>query len=795
MTKEILAAQINSLPLYNKVTSIFCKNIEEARQSTLLPELLFITSYPPRVCGIATYTQDLVNAMKQQFGASFSFKICALEKGDAEHDYTEEVKYRLHTAQSENYEKLANELNADRNLKLIYLEHEFGLFGGDNGIYLLRFLSKIKKPVITTFHTVLPNPDLKIRKLVEEIVSMSHSVVVMTNNGAHILENKYDILPEKINIIPHGTHLISSLNKNAKKAKIHLRDRFVLSTFGLLSANKSIETALDALPKIVAVFPNVIYLIIGKTHPEVVKEEGEKYREFLHKKVVENNLQDHVLFVNEYLPLESLLEYLQRTNIYLFTSKNPNQAVSGTLAYAMSCGCPIISTPIPHANELLDGGGVNFDFQNPEQLADAAIKLIADPALLAEMRLNALHKISPTAWQNSAIAHIELAQKKINPTIDLQYAIPEISLQHIRRLTTSTAMVQFSKISVPDLSTGYTLDDNARALIAVTKHYELTSDIMDVELIEVYLNFIINCQQADGSFLNYMDIDGTFFEKNHLENLEDSNGRAIWALGEFLSYSNLFSDKYVTKVTAAIDLSIQHISTFQSPRAIAFVIKGLHHYNVFNSNTAIENFITSLADNLVSKHRGVSDMSWDWYEDYLTYANSLLPEAMLYAWLSTGNVLFKNIAKSSFDFLLNHIFKHHQIKVVSNRGWHQKGQIANQFGEQPIDIAYTILALDLFYQTFNDESYLIKMQMAFNWFLGKNHLHQIIYNPCTGGCYDGLEEQHVNLNQGAESTVSYLLARLLMEKYFTEKSINELQLYREENDLQLMEYIYCESML
>jgi hypothetical protein len=284
-------------------------------------------------------------------------------------------------------------------------------------------------------------------------------------------------------------------------------------------------------------------------------------------------------------------------------------------------------------------------------------------------------------------------------------------------------------------------------------------------LIDLYFNFILSCQQPDGSFLNYMDIDGTFALRNQHENLEDSNGRAIWALGELLSFRHILPLEYIDKAAAAILKAISHVEQFQSPRAMAFIIKGLYHYNLHNESKLVEDLVTKLADNLVSKYRGVSDKEWKWYEAYLTYANSLLPEAMLYAAMVTGNELFKSIAKSTFDFLLQHIFKANQIKVISNHGWHQKGLPANEFGEQPIDIAYTVLALDLFYKTFNDKLYLQKMFIAFNWFLGKNHLHQIIYNPCTGGCYDGLEETQVNLNQGAESTVSYLLARLTIEKY------------------------------
>jgi len=389
-----------------------------------------------------------------------------------------------------------------------------------------------------------------------------------------------------------------------------------------------------------------------------------------------------------------------------------------------------------------------------------------------------LHTISSTSWQNAAIAHVELTKSSLaRHKVELKYELPKISLDHIKRLTTKDGMIQFSQISVPDLDSGYTLDDNARALIAVSKHYELTGDVADLELITTYLDFIIFCQQEDGSFLNYVDREGNFFLKNQNENLEDSNGRAIWALGEFSSYQHLFSEKLLNVAKIGLEKALRNAATFHSPRAIAFTIKGLYFYNLEKDNDIIRIMITQLADNLVSKFRGVSDKNWKWFENYLTYANSLLPEAMLYASMSSGSLLYRKIAKTSFDFLLSIIFRDNQIKVISNQGWHHKDKRANDFGEQPIDVTYTILALNTFYNSYGEESYLEKMEIAFNWFLGKNHLHQIVYNPATGGCYDGLEEHHVNLNQGAESTVSYLMARLVFEEILNSKV--EVQLYDE----------------
>jgi glycosyltransferase involved in cell wall biosynthesis len=751
-TKESELVQLLTNPNYELIPA---KEIQR-------PEIVFMTSYPPRECGIATYSEDLKNAIKEKYGTTFSLKVCALETGEINYTYPDEVKYRLNTDLKENFSDLLLKINANKNIAMLFLEHEFGLFGGAYGNYLLKFLKHLKRPITTTFHTVLPNPNKKLRKIVRKIADYSDYLVVMTATSKALLIKDYGIAERKITVISHGTHLVAPVASKGPSAKNLFSNRIVLSTFGLLNEGKSIETAIEALPEIIKSFPEVLYLIIGKTHPEILKREGENYRVSLYKKIQELHLENNVRFINKYVSLTELMEYLQRTTIYLFTSKDPNQAVSGTLAYAMACGCPIIATPIPHAKEFLKGAGINYDFQNAEQLAEKTIELLYNPKLLREMRLNALHKISPTSWQNSAIAHISLVEK--NGKYKLNYEIPEISLDHIKRMTTNKGFIQFSAIATPDINSGYTLDDNARALIAVTKHYQLTNTQEDIELIKIYLNFILFCQQENGTFMNYVSKEGDFTINNKNENLEDANGRAIWALGEFISYNEIIHYTMIEKAKLAIEKAMVNIPNFKSPRAISFSIKGLYYYNTEEPSARIIQLITTLADDLVSKYRGVSDSKWMWFEDYLTYANAVLPEAMLFAGLSTGSELYMNIAKKTFDFLLSQTFMDEQIKIISNQGWQHKGKGGHLYGEQPIDVAYTILALHTFYKAFNNEEYRSKMEIAFDWFLGKNHLQQIIYNPQTGGCYDGLEKDHVNLNQGAESTISYLLSRLTIEK-------------------------------
>jgi glycosyltransferase involved in cell wall biosynthesis len=730
------------------------------------PRILFITSYPPRECGIATYSQDLITALNKQFSNSFSIGICALESEDEKHDYNGKIEYILNVDNPGSFASLAKNINADAQIRIVMIQHEFGFFEKKKDEFV-QFLNELTKSVAIAFHTVLPHPDESLKENVQEISGLVESIIVMTNSSAGILTSDYGIPPEKITVIPHGTHLVPHLDKCFLKNKYKLTGKKVLSTFGLLSSGKSIETTLEALPEVVKTNPEILFLIIGKTHPSVLKMEGEKYRQMLEAKVAALQLQPYVRFINYFLPLPDLLEYLQLTDIYLFTSKDPNQAVSGTFSYAMSCGCPIISTPIPHAREVLkNDAGIIFDFENPRQLSEAIVGLLKHEELRKNIGSNGLHRMASTAWENSAIAHAMLFEKIWDDEVPLLYDIPPINLDYLKKLTTGFGIIQFSKLNHPDIDSGYTLDDNARALIAFCRHMELKGDEKDINHINIYFNFIKFCMQPGGNFLNYVNKEREFTEQNHHANLDDSNGRAIWALGYLLSIRDLLSGELIRDVESLMEKALLNINRIHSTRAMAFVIKGLYYRNGKNKSIRDVQLIREFANRLVQMSRHEKSNKWKWFESYLTYANSLLPEAMLCAWLATGEPVYKEIARTSFDFLLSKIFVAQSIKVISNKSWLYKEEIAPVTigGEQPIDVAYTVLALDKFYDVFKNEDYREKMEIAFNWFLGNNHLHQVIYNPCTGGCYDGLEANYVNLNQGAESTISYLLARLTVDR-------------------------------
>jgi len=745
-------------------------------------EILFITSFPPRECGIATYSEDLLKALKNKFHNSFKFSICALETEHESYSYSEEIKYKLNTDLENSFTKLAFQINKNSCIKIVFVQHEFGFFEHKKKEFQ-QFLDLLKKPLVITFHTVLPNPGEALKLQVKQIVAAAESIIVMTNSSAELLVSTYGIARSKIEVIAHGTHLVSHSEKNLLKNKYELSGKIVLSTFGLIGPGKGIETTIEALPELVEKNRNVVFLIIGKTHPGVSKHDGESYRLKLEARVEELQLQQHVHFINYFLPQSILLEYLQLTDIYLFTSRDPNQAVSGTFSYAISCGCPVISTPIPHAKEVLnDTSGIIIDFDNSVQLSRAVTKLIENEDLRNQISSNGIHKMASTAWENTAISHAILFQKLSDNLFDLHFTIPKLNLNHLKKMTTNFGMIQFSKLNNPDIQSGYTLDDNARALIAMCQQFENSRNDKDLEYITIYFNFIKFCLQPEGYFLNYVNEQHEFTEQNNTTNLADSNGRAIWALGYLISIAKLLPEDLLIDAESTMESALVHVNKIHSTRAIAFVIKGLYYRNSHKPSAQPNHLIEELANRLVQMYRHESSPSWQWYESYFTYANSIIPEALLCAWMVTKNETYKEIAKDTFDFLLSKIFTPTGIHVISNKNWLQRGatQETATGGEQPIDVAYTILALDKFSEAFPKSIYKDQMKIAFSWFLGNNELNQIIYNPCTGGCYDGLETQCVNLNQGAESTLSYLLARLNIDKFeipqrlprYTEKKIN-----------------------
>lgn len=740
--------------------------------------MLFVTSFPPRQCGIATFAEDLVNALQKSFSSELNIEICALsEYGKPGNPLTSLVTSTLNPFDIDSCIAWAHEVNANEQIDLVCFEHEFGLYGGEYGYNLLAMLSLLNKPFIIRFHTVLPYPDPKCQKVVSLISTLASKVMVMTKTSADILEEVYKVSANKIVHIPHGTHARVIDDKQLLKTQYGLNGRLVLSTFGLISENKGLETGIRAMVDIARQFPNALYLILGKTHPTILEREGEAYRDRLEALVAELGLQQHVRFVNNYLSLEALLDYLSVTDLYLFTSIDPHQAVSGTFVYAMSAGCPIIATGFTQAKEMLDDScGRVIGFKDHKQLADNAVAVLGNPLLREEMSRNAIEKTRSSLWDNVAISHMALISDILDNAVAPMPSLPPAYLDHVDRLTDEFGMIQFCKHDVPDPTSGYTLDDNARALISICMYAEtISANSYTLALARKYLNFIAFCQQPDGRFFNYVNVDGSFGEMNESCNLEDANGRAIWALGYVLRLHKVLPKTLIQQAFAILQPCRDWIGMIRSPRAMAFIIKGLYYYLQYTNSQQAKDVLDELAATLLSAYRKEQDSNWKWYECYLTYGNAVLPEAMMMAYMITKRDIYRQTALETFEFLCNKTFTDHYMKVINNRTWHHKDQsqsiLGDDGGEQSIEVAYTMMTLHTFYEATGNNTFLEKMRVAFSWYLGNNHLKQLIYNPITFGCYDGLEKNNVNQNQGAESSVCYLMARLLMEQWSKYKPI------------------------
>lgn len=739
------------------------------------PKMLIVSSYPPVECGIATFTRDLIHAIAKTFGSSLPIEICALERSVLpERTYAKEVSYILNTSKLADYRLMAHVINERDDIGTVCIQHEFGLFDGVYGEALLSFMLALNTPIVAVFHTVLPHPDEKLKRVVDAICDLSEKIIVQNQCSFKILIADYNCPKKMVKVIPHGTHIMLWKDKEYLKNKYNYNQNLILSSFGLLSPNKNIETVLYALPEVVARYPEIRYLVLGKTHPELVKREGERYRESLISISRQLQLENNVIFVNKFLELGELLEYLNLSDIYLFSSKDPNQAVSGTFVYASSAGCPVISTPIPPAIEIIDAGtGILLDeFEQPEAFKRAILHLIDNKEKRIELGKNAFSKMRHSSWENAAIAYGGVFAELNNKAERLIFELPPVNLTHVREMTTDFGILQFSQFCQPDPNSGYTLDDNARALIASVMHYDLYKEELVLKQMQIYLDFIGFVQLDNGSFKNYVDFDRRFTDQNEKVNLEDSNGRALWALGYLLSKTESLPSSLTQQALKYWDKAFPLLDNFTSPRAIGFVIKGLYYNFLFSKDETNVVLTEKLAERLLHYYNLKSDAKWKWYEDYMTYANSILPEAMMYAFLMTAKTRYNQIAEITFDFLLSHYFMKGKIKVISNNGWFNKRNKRNFFGEQPIEVAYIIFSLDLFYEFTKKSKYKNQLETAFSWFTGNNHLNQIMYNPANGACYDGLEKYHININQGAESAVCYLMARLVMEKYTVSQALS-----------------------
>jgi len=726
--------------------------------------VVFLATYPPRECGIATFTSDLLKNFDQLFVPHEETKVIAINTDVLQtYNYPQKVIMQISENQPTDYLKAARKLNAMPHVKLVSIQHEFGIFGADYGKNILVFLKEIKKPVAVTFHTVLPTPAKEIKELVIEIAKYTDRLNVMTNTSKELLMRVYGLSEKKIRIIPHGIHSLPYTDGKAVRALLRLSGKRVLSTFGLLNKGKGIEYAIAALPKIVAAHPNTVYLVIGATHPIVLKNVGEKYRNQLIKQAYRLGVQDHVLFYNEYLETDELLKFLQATEIYLSLSQDPDQAVSGTLTYALGAGRPVVSTPFAQAKEIITPElGTLVKFDDSKSVAQEVIALLSDKERSANMSKTAYFRTRGMTWSNVALSYMrefielspELAKKEKN--------LPAIKLQHLRKLTDDFGIYQFAILDEPDPKWGYTLDDNARALVAVSLYHRIYGGQINEHLAEIYLQFLERAAKTGGGFENYFtNKREAYYTRNLDENPEDAEARALLALAT-VSVSKL-SKNLKKRATTLLNNQYETFAKVGSPRAVAFHIKALVLWLSLGDNEKATRLIIRHANFLLDRFNDNATEDWQWFEQYMTYSNAVLPEALLLAYKVTGNYLYFKVGKTALDFLISQSFHGEICEPVGQSGWFKRGEKKGIYDQQPEEVLSLVLALRTMFDLNGDVAYQKKMVQAFNWFLGNNLLNQVVYSQMTGGCYDGVGKEQINLNQGAESTISYLLARLAVD--------------------------------
>ena len=727
--------------------------------------IVCLSTFPPRQCGIATFTADLTKAMDQMFGSAVKSKIVAMNLTEVSHfPYPDKVIARISQPREADYVEAANKLNQLKEVKLVNIQHEFGIFGGKYGSYLLLFLEKLHKPVVTTLHTVLPAPNEKMRNVVQSIAKYSKGIVVMTHSSKEILRKEYGLGADQIQVIPHGIHHAAYITSDQAKSMLGLSGKLVLSTFGLLSPGKGVEYVVDAMPAVVAKFPNVQFLIAGVTHPVILEQEGENYRNFLIKKVYELNLTDYISFYNTYFDQNDLSRFLEATDVYLSPSLDPNQTVSGTLSYALGSGLPVISTAFAQAKEdITSEVGILVDFKKPQAFADAIIKLLGNNELRLQMGKNAYFRTRHMTWENVALAYLKYGSRFAPELTAGQRNLPPIKLAHLAKLTDNFGMIQFAKLTEPDLASGYTLDDNARALIVATLHYKKFKAYASLKLASIYLNFLYRVAKPDGHFDNYVNANHAIDEqRNSLENSEDPTARAVYALA-LAATTKQIPKRLRHQAHACLEQSFQKNVAFSSPRAMAFYIKALSCLLAKWQEPETMAVLRHYCEQLVALYEQSHSPDWEWFELYLTYSNAILPEALLAGYKITGETRYLEVAKKTLNFLISHTFKDNMYVPIGQSGWFPKGGVRQYFDQQPEDTTATVEALNVMFQVTHNKHYQELANSAFNWFLGDNVLGQVVYDRTSGGCHDGIGEKFINLNQGAESTISYLLARFSFE--------------------------------
>jgi glycosyltransferase involved in cell wall biosynthesis len=727
----------------------------------------FIGSYGPRRCGIATFTADLAGAIAGD-DRRVSPMVLAVTEPGGRYQYPPEVKFEIRHDVKGDYARAAEFVNFNR-VRLVCIQHEYGIFGGDDGGYILDFVHALRVPAVVTLHTVLKHPTENQAAIVRKLAAVCPLIVVMSQVAKDLLATSYGIDGANVRIIPHGIPVMDlEPDQQALKAKFGVAGRRVLLTFGLLGPNKGIETVIRALPAVVERFPDLVYFVVGATHPAVLRREGEAYRTMLAREAEKLGVRDHLVLHGQFVSADELRRYLQAADIFVSPYLSEAQVTSGALSYAMGAGAAVVSTPYWHAQELLSSErGRLFPFKDHTALSRALLELLGSPAELRRVRAAAFDFARLMAWPRIGDAYFDAVSRTLRtstPRLDQSASrapgpaitLPELRLDHLRRLTDDTGIIQHATYSVPARRTGYCVDDNARALI-VALHADRVQSSADARaLVTTYLSYLHASQEADGGFRNFMSYERALESSPPSD---DCTGRAIWALGVATEIAQDEGCRLLAR-----DMFMRALSHARAlgPRGTAQCILGLARLVTIEPETELRGLLDSLTAKLRECYRVNATVDWHWFEPTLTYDNALMPLALFAAYGVTGDSATLRDARETLSFLEEVCFAGDRLQLVGNTGWHSMGGEKPCADEQAIDAAAFVLAFRCAYTVTQDRHYLRRMREAFAWFLGANRLGLPLYDFATGGCRDGMGLAHVNQNQGAESTICFLMSLLEM---------------------------------
>jgi glycosyltransferase involved in cell wall biosynthesis len=744
-------------------------------------KICYIGTFPPRECGIATFTRNLADSMLTASDEAESNQgfVVAINDNGLSYDYTREVKVVIRQEEQADYLEAANFINLS-GANVCVLEHEYGIFGGQDGIYILPLLYRLKIPFIVTLHTVLKSPSYNQRAVMVEICKLAQSIVVMSQTAIDMLTAEYQIAAEKIALIAHGVPDMQFDQQSSKK-EFKLSSKKVLLTFGFIGRNKGIETVLKALPAVVGNYPEVVYIVLGKTHPNVIRHSGEEYRIYLMRMVKKLGIEKHVIFLNDFIDQSELFKYLSASDIYITPYTNEAQITSGTLSYAIGAGSAVVSTPYWHAAELLaEGRGRLFDFNDSDALSAILLDLMDHPQVMTDLRKNAHDYGREITWPKIGKKYVQLAEKVVaeQPEVLVKKEIildplllPPFLLDHVKRMTDDTGIIQHAKYGIPNLKEGYCLDDNARALLMVLMAYKRNKSSLALQLSPTYLSYINYMQNPDGLFRNFLS-----FNRNFLDEVgsEDSFGRTIWALGYLLG--NAPNDAFYQTGREIFFDAAPHFVKLKSIRSIANTIVGICYYLKSNpSDESMLSILGKLATRLVTEFSMHQSEDWHWFESLLAYDNAFLPLALLHASEFLNDEKVRQTAMESMDFLSETTLKNGYLSIIGNENWFKKEGEKSMFAQQPLDALAMVLMFHQAFRLTKDKAYTTQLNTCFMWFLGENDLRISLYDFETKGCCDGLESWGLNRNQGAESTLAYLISHLSVLEAYEEVLQMELE--------------------